>query len=322
MIQRKLTHSARKYRGGFSLVELLVVISIIGILMALLLPAVQSVRAAARRTQCRNNLRQIAIGIHNFEAAQRHYPGNGWGFRWIGDPDRGVGPKQPGGWIYQSLPYYEGSPLHALGRGTGPQKPDELGELSAVPFPLFKCPNRPGEQLGPVNPGIQFANATVPDIIARTDYAINEGDYITDTPGGPVTLAEGDDKNYPWTPVGQATGVSFLRSRIKPADVTDGASNTILVGEKYVSRGAYVEGGDDGYDQPLYSGVDLDLNRWTTGPPLPDGLSQQVRRFGSSHVGGCHIALCDGSVRQIKYAIDAGVFRNMGSRADGNAVEF
>jgi prepilin-type processing-associated H-X9-DG protein len=167
-----------------------------------------------------------------------------------------------------------------------------------------------------------FVNANVADRVTRTDYAINEGDYITDTPGGPESLAEGDDPNYQWTDVSKATGVSFLRSRIRPADVSDGVSNTILVGEKYVSQAGYFEGQDLGYDQPAYSGVDLDLNRWSIGPPLPDGLSPQVRRFGSTHSGGCQFALCDGSVRTINYSVNAETFRNLGNRMDGAHVEF
>ncbi len=107
--------AGRKRQFGFTLVELLVVITIIGILISLLLPAVQSAREAARATQCSNNIRQMAVACLHHTEAQGHFPTGGWGWRWAGDPNRGFNHRQPSGWHYNILPYLEQETLHQLG---------------------------------------------------------------------------------------------------------------------------------------------------------------------------------------------------------------
>src|SRR5439155_16523915 len=104
-------------RSGFTLIELLVVIAIIAILIGLLVPAVQQVRESANRTQCINNLKQMGVGFHNCHDTFKIFPGGGWGWDWVGDPDRGVGRSQPGGWVYQLLPFVDQAPLRNLGKG-------------------------------------------------------------------------------------------------------------------------------------------------------------------------------------------------------------
>jgi prepilin-type N-terminal cleavage/methylation domain-containing protein len=94
-------------RRGFTLVELLVVITIIGILMSLLLPAVQAARESARRLQCQNNIRQLSLGVLHHLQSQEIFPTGGWGYQWVGHPDRGFKHNQPGGWVYNILPYID-----------------------------------------------------------------------------------------------------------------------------------------------------------------------------------------------------------------------
>ncbi len=312
---------ARRDDAAFTLLEVLVVIAVITILLALLLPAVQVTRESARRTQCRNNLKQIALGTLNFESTYRTFPGNGWGFGWVGDPDRGAGKRQPGGWIYQILPQVDAANISQIGSGLpDAERRDALKNLCSTPLPLFKCPSRPVEQSGPPTSDFTYFNADAPESVSRTDYAINEGDYISGTPAGPRNLAQGDDPNFAWTDVSNVTGISWLREGATMASIRDGSSNTYLVGEKYVSTGGYRTADDDGYDQTMYSGVDLDIARWVQETPIQDTVLQSLRSFGSAHPGACFMAMCDGSVRQVSYSIDADVHRWMGNRHDGEVV--
>lgn len=117
-------------RSGFTLVELLVVIAIIGVLIGLLLPAVQAARESARQSQCKSNLKQLTLAFVSHEAAQRHLPAGGWSARWIGDPNRGYGPAQPGGWLYNILSFIEHGDLRSIGGGlTGAAQARALSRL-------------------------------------------------------------------------------------------------------------------------------------------------------------------------------------------------
>ena len=135
--------SRSSVRRAFTLVELLVVIAIIGVLVALLLPAVQAARESARRTQCSNHLKQIGLAFHNHEDSMLHLPTGGWGWNYVGDPDGGFQENQPGGWTYNILPWIEQNNLREIGLGSpGPLKPAELARLVGTPIKFYHCPSR------------------------------------------------------------------------------------------------------------------------------------------------------------------------------------
>src|SRR5437868_573880 len=127
--------------AAFTLIELLVVIAIIAILIALLVPAVQKVREAASSAQCQNNLKQIGLAMHNCHDQYKYLPSAGWGWQWIGTPERGVGADQPGGWAYNVLPYVEQGALRQLGSNPANFAAD-MNTLMQTPVIIFNCPSR------------------------------------------------------------------------------------------------------------------------------------------------------------------------------------
>src|SRR6476619_3241943 len=148
--KRTASHSALVH--GFTLVELLVVIAIIGILVALLLPAIQAAREAARRTQCKNNLKQLSLGCMLHLDTQKFFPSGGWNDYYYADPNRGYGGNQPGGWYYNILAYIEEQALRDLGKGqtinTAAYSAASL-QLHQSPVAAFTCPSRRAVRLYP-----------------------------------------------------------------------------------------------------------------------------------------------------------------------------
>ncbi len=305
-------------RGAFTLVELLVVIAIIGILIGLLLPAVQSVREAARRIQCSNNLKQIGLAFLNHEEAHGHLPTGGWGWGWIGDPDRGFSEKQPGGWGFNVLPFIEQSALHDLGVGLGDsEKRTQLRIMVETPLATYICPSRRRAIAYP-NRHSHY-NCDKPSVAARTDYAASMGNSTYTGGGSPGSYATGDGMSeQEWSAYGiNYNGISYRRSMITMGDIKDGNTNTYMVGERYLNPDHYVTGNDSADDQNLYIGHDRDIVRDTRYPPAQDqpGWGAQFV-FGSAHANGWNVTLCDGSVRSISFSIDAETHSRLGNRMD------
>ena len=202
--EQLMKQSSRKCRPGFTLVELLVVIAIIGILVALLLPAVQSAREAARRMQCKNNLKQIGLGCMLHVDTHGFYPSGGWGYKWSADPDRGYGENQPGGWAYSILPYIELGTLHDVGKGVAgtPAWQPFSEQLHGTPVGTFICPSRrdvrayPADQQVNEQPWLNSFSGT--NGVAKSDYAMNSGTsryYDSDQFYSPTTYADVEKRN-------------------------------------------------------------------------------------------------------------------------------
>ncbi len=330
-------------RHGFTLVELLVVITIIGILIALLLPAVQAAREAARRMQCTNNLKQLALGCLTHENATGRFPTGGWGYGWTGDADRGTDWRQPGGWLYNVLPYIEQQALHDMGAGLpDPDPTKRAANLRRLQTPLaaFHCPTRRSPVLYPHDnivggtiTNVSSQPSTQPLTMARSDYAANGGDsYTTAWPSdsGPSKITDVESSSGQMTAGAQAgfagiakssTGVVYFGSLTRMADLVDGTSNTYLVGEKNIDVDYYATGQDLGDNEAALCGDNADVSRWTYSPPLPDTNAVLFIFFGSAHANGVNMAFCDGSVQQISYSIDPEVHMNLGNRKDGAAID-
>jgi prepilin-type N-terminal cleavage/methylation domain-containing protein/prepilin-type processing-associated H-X9-DG protein len=322
----------RRATAGFTLVELLVVIAIIGVLVGLLLPAVQSAREAARRIECSNHLKQIGLAAISHEAALGHFPSCGWGWTWVGDPDRGFGKNQPGGWVYNLLPFVEQQNLHDLGKAS----PDPASKKAAVTvvtttsIPTFNCPTRrPARPFTSVKGVFSPTNAVNANDVAahaRSDYGINGGTDIRSEGGNPNPAVYDNGTYLPgWQPT--ANGISYVQSQVKRAQVKDGLSNTYLVGEKYMNPDHYTTGlmGDD--NTSMYQGHDWDVVRWggSTGQLLPahdrQGNSTKTGAFGSAHGSGFQMVFCDGSVRLIGFEIDGETHTRLANRKDGLVID-
>jgi prepilin-type N-terminal cleavage/methylation domain-containing protein/prepilin-type processing-associated H-X9-DG protein len=323
---------------GFTLVELLVVITIIGVLIALLLPAVQAAREAARQAECRNHLKQFALACLHHEEMHGFYPTGGWGWAWEGDPDLGCDVNQPGGGIFNVLPYLELQALHDIGAGTTwNQKLLSRATLCSTPISTMNCPTRRRSVLYPyyaVPANVKFNMIPPAPMLARGDYAFNAGSQnYSQVYTGPPSLADGDSPSYAWPDVSNCTGISFQRSKIRVAQVTDGTSNTYLVGEKYLDPDYYADGIDGADNSNLFTGFENDNYRDTyynaSSPaasmvPLQDTSGVTYHDpcpFGSAHAVGLNMAFCDGSVRTINYSIDALVHSYLGNRADGVPID-
>jgi prepilin-type N-terminal cleavage/methylation domain-containing protein/prepilin-type processing-associated H-X9-DG protein len=309
---------------GFTLIELLVVIAIIGILIALLLPAVQAARESARMSQCANHLKQLGLACATHEEAFGHFPTGGWGYNWVGIPGRGFGPDQPGGWAYNILPFMEQEALHDWGLGgTSAELRAASARRISTPLSTLYCPSRRPAALYPITSQWSGLYETDPvSRVARQDYAINGGSSRQpDVFAGPSSL---NPPASSWPNTSGCNGISYVRSQVTISQISDGLSTTYLVGEKYLNPDNYSNGVDLGDNQTAFAGCNRDTTRYGSQSWLP-AQDQSGRTdesiFGSAHSSGCQFVFCDGSVHLIGYQIDRNTHTNLARRNDGMPVD-
>jgi type II secretory pathway pseudopilin PulG len=341
MLRFKLT----QIRRAFSLVELLTALGLIAVVVALLLPAIQATRESARRAQCQNNLKQIGIALLHYHNVYGSFPHGGWGHEWVGVPDRGIGKRQPGGWIFSLLPFIEEQGLHRFGQGQQVAEGDLVAVRLRTPVCLLVCASRRNCARWPVSDKYPYVRSPKPfgaaTEVARSDYAINGGSSVAIVHGGPTDFLQGDDEKYWRTSITnrKISGVSHIRFAAALRSITDGASKTYLVGEKYVESAWYETGESLGDNESQYAGYCTDLNRFAgaverlalsqspVAPPLNDnaipgsGLPGHSR-FGSAHAEGLNMLTCDGSLRFMGFDVDPDIHFRLGYRNDsGDSFE-
>ncbi len=296
-------------KNGFTLVELLVVIAIIGILIGMLLPAVQMVREAARRTTCLNNMRQIGLGLHNYESAYEQLP-PGWTSQDIAIP---VG--EPGwGWSATILPYMEAQNLQD--RLDFDLAIDEPGHAEWIKsrLPFYLCPSDPTDEIVNLNDHIQGHDHDDDD---HDDFRDDDHDDHDDhgalmvsrsNYSGVFGTTELDD--------GPTTGNgAFLANRpIKFRDFTDGLSNTLIVGERRGDRGSVSWVGVVPWvDSPCARIVGVACH-------APNDDHGHWEDFASFHPAGINVVLGDGSGHFVKESIDELVFKALATRSGREVV--
>jgi len=335
-----VSHDRRRRRippgaGGFTLVELLVVIAIIGIMIALLMPSVQSARESGRLTQCKNNLKQFGAAMRAHLATHGFLPSGGWGWRWTGDADRGFGREQPAGWNYSLLPHLDQQNVFDLGADQQPTvitdaQRDGALQRDRTPVAVFVCPTRRQPRLYPRPRGMSYYNGRAVTEAGVIDYAANAGDTNPRWYSGPSSISQALGGSFNWNTHGALgnTGISYARSEIQTGHIRDGESNTYLVGEKYMQPERYADGLDPADDFGMYEGCAHDTYRWCDAfssssgrTPIQDRAGyNDVSRFGSPHSAGCNFVFGDGNVRTISFSIAPTTHAAFGNRADGQSV--
>jgi len=320
---------------GFTLVELLVVIAIIGVLVALLLPAVQAAREYARRMQCQNNLKQIGLAVHNFNDTKGFLPtsGNNGSITMVnGTPaDARSDPFQQAGILFQILPYIEQQNLYSSGNNA---------IIQGTPIKMYYCPSRrppltrPGSNWQP---------------LALNDYAVPM--WKDTTAGSGLGGANAGCWNWWGDGTGDGTNQNFYKTtvfvrggkdgRAFPAgrlpEILDGTSNTVMMAEKFVDTTRYrppqtnldpPEAGaspNSGFtDSGYWLGWAWGTMRCTQSGPIRDQRFQTTawwQMFGSAHPSGINAVFADGSVRLMAYSIPNPIFQLVCRKDDGLNID-
>ncbi|MBA4030907.1 MAG: prepilin-type cleavage/methylation domain-containing protein [Planctomyces sp.] len=323
---RQSSGSTSSRSGGFTLIELLVVIAIIAVLIALLLPAVQQAREAARRSQCKNNLKQMGLALHNYHDVHNTFPSAS--VRTTYTTTRGFYGKTGWAWSVMILPGLDqGALYNAMNVNINPLAENAtLLPYLQTSLPVYLCPSSPTPK---INASFKTTAHPATDVPATSNYksvygSMDEGGVASAVAGCPTS---GFSRGHCF---GGETGLFGAGSSVKFRDITDGTSNTLAVGEvTYGDIGDGIQrmaavwsgvsdtgtGGTPTYDLPMRVVMHSLAN---TAARRINGTFRNA--FSSHHVGGVHFLFADGSVRFITENIDGPTSENLANRADGNVL--
>jgi prepilin-type N-terminal cleavage/methylation domain-containing protein/prepilin-type processing-associated H-X9-DG protein len=288
LLTSTIKHQRSNIPMGFTLVELLVVIAIIGILVALLLPAIQAAREAARRCSCMNNITQLGLAVHHYEFNHEHLPAG------VLNPEGPIRSEPEGqhvSWIVQTLPYFEQPNAYRQFDQEAGAYARENEPVRKLSLRLLMCPSFPGNEI-------------------NEDETAALGTYAGCHHASEAPI---DDNN---------NGLLFLNSQLRYTDILDGSSQTILLGEMLPRETSL--GWVSGTRATLRntSRQEEYRRRWPGNPePAKEPGPLEVGGFGSAHPGGANFVFADGSTHYISEDIDPKVFAQLGDRADGKLLK-
>ncbi len=297
--------SIKPARRGFTLIELLVVIAIIAILIALLLPAVQQAREAARRSTCKNNLKQIGLALHNYNETHSVLPSG-----WIGvEPGVGANVEYGSGWGWGTmiLPFMDQSPLYnQINFSRDINDPIQTTGLVDIVLPAFRCPSDPADNSFELEE--EGSPGTVLIRMATANYI---GVFGSEELDDCEIVAPGTNC--------QSSGTFYQNSNTRFRDVTDGLSQTLFVGERKTDATA------DWYSTwvgAVPEGAETFARVLGATDHVPNDPASHFDDFSSHHTGGAQFLFGDGRVRFISENIDKTVYQSLSSIRGGELTSF
>ena len=286
-------------RKGFTLIELLVVIAIIAVLIALLLPAVQQAREAARRTQCRNNLHQMALALHNYHDTHSCFPPRSVGANAAHNCDAYGAPAA--GWAVMILPFVDEQALYNATNFAQAIYAPANTTVSKSQLAQYRCPSDTSATY--VNCGNGGCNGVNPTGgVSTTSYVVNGG--ANNQSGSTCTR-------------NTSTGPFYTNSRVRIRDIRDGTSNTLAIGECEVGIRSKAGGGWHPQWAVGYGGA----NQADAYRPMNGYGMGNIWQFASMHEGGCFFAFCDGQVRFLSENIDLTTYRALATIANNEVID-
>ncbi|WP_437230940.1 DUF1559 domain-containing protein [Planctomicrobium sp. SH661] len=309
----------RARRQGFTLIELLVVIAIIAVLIALLLPAVQQAREAARRSQCKNNLKQLVLGLHNYHDTYRVFPPGSFKIGSTTAPSRGTGLS----FHASLLPYIDQAPLYSKFNFNAIAW-DTNRDLAVTPISVFLCPSG----------SVRYSNhpselSSASSKLSTTHYLGVLGPYGgSGTPVNPVTGSV-----YPYTAEANyggysSEGILVWGESKSMRDVTDGSSNTLLLAESSSNSldmqsccfRTWMRGTTDDNSRPCITGARSIRYAPNAATPVISSPTFNHMMFNSGHTGGIQVGMADGAVSFLSDNIDMTVYRSLSTRSSGEVT--